>query len=42
MREYSQKTFEEIVAKYVEMNGYDIKKCTDIKELIKELYRNVG
>ena len=28
--------------KYVEMNGYDIKKCTDIKELIKELYRNVG
>ena len=28
--------------KYAESNGYDIKKCTDIKELIKELYRNVG
>ncbi len=28
--------------KYVESCGYDIKKCTDIKELIKELYRNVG
>ncbi len=28
--------------KYVESKGYDIKKCTDIKELIKELYRNVG
>lgn len=27
--------------KYVESKGYDIKKCTDIKELIKELYRNV-
>ena len=28
--------------KYAESKGYDIKKCTDIKELIKELYRNVG
>ncbi len=28
--------------KYVELLGHDIKKCTDIKELIKELYRNVG
>ena len=28
--------------KYAETKGYDIKKCTDIKELIKELYRNVG
>ena len=27
--------------KYAESKGYDIKKCTDIKELIKELYRNV-
>ena len=27
--------------KYVESNNYDIKRCTDIKELIKELYRNV-
>ena len=27
--------------KYAELKGYDIKKCTDIKELIKELYRNV-
>jgi ABC-type dipeptide/oligopeptide/nickel transport system ATPase component len=24
-----------------EVNGHDIKKCLDIKELIKELYRNV-
>lgn len=28
--------------KYVESKNYDIKRCTDIKELIKELYRNVG
>ena len=27
--------------KYAEYKGHDIKKCTDIKELIKELYRNV-
>lgn len=27
--------------KYAEYEGHDIKKCTDIKELIKELYRNV-
>ena len=28
--------------KYAESLGHDIKKCLDIKELIKELYRNVG
>ena len=27
--------------RYAEVNGHDIKKCLDIKELIKELYRNV-
>ena len=27
--------------RYAESEGHDIKKCLDIKELIKELYRNV-